>query len=107
MTAAKLASVPADDPVVEPAPEPKKHATGREAEAGDGYVTVEQCGLQLRIPVGGKIPEEALDLFIRGKNREGLLLCIGKAQLKQLRRIPWTSDDMIELDRKVNEARGN
>jgi hypothetical protein len=107
MTAAKLASVPADDPVVEPAPEPKKHATGREAEAGDGYVTVEQCGLQLRIPVGVKIPEEALDLASRGRGRESLLLMIGKKQLKQLRRIPWSVEDMTELDGKIKKASGN
>lgn len=35
----------------------KKAATeARKAEAGDGFVTIEQCGVTLRIPVGEDMP---------------------------------------------------
>jgi hypothetical protein len=52
-------------------PEPRKPrkkatpAAARKAEAtGDGYVTVEQCGMELRIPVGDNVPFEATLRFM-------------------------------------------
>jgi hypothetical protein len=51
-----------------PEPKPKKKAAtpaaARKAEAGDGYVTVEQCGMELRIPVGDNVPFAATLRFM-------------------------------------------
>jgi hypothetical protein len=51
-----------------PEPKPKKKVppsgAARKAEADDGYVTVEQCGVELRIPVGDRVPFAATLRFM-------------------------------------------
>ena len=59
-----------------PAPQkkqPKKAAAAaQEAEASDdGFVELEWRGVQLRIPVEGKLPVAAVDAFRAGDNYEG------------------------------------
>jgi hypothetical protein len=51
-----------------PEPKPKKKVPppprrGRR-KPGDGYVTVEQCGVELRIPVGDNVPFAATLRFM-------------------------------------------
>ncbi|MFV8049730.1 hypothetical protein [Mycobacterium sp. 48b] len=41
----------------------KKATAARQAEAGDGFVTVEQCGVELRIPIGDNVPLEAIEVI--------------------------------------------
>ncbi|ORA23400.1 hypothetical protein [Mycobacterium aquaticum] len=52
------------------APQPQDHKQKRsaaarkaEAEAESGYVTIEQCGMELKIAVGGNMPLDAILLF--------------------------------------------
>lgn len=90
---------------------PKKKASvaAREAEAEDGFVTVtvEQCGVTLRVPVGGKIPITATDAFRAGDNYEGTKQIIGDDQWELLRDAGMTMDGLDELGTKLREAWGN
>jgi hypothetical protein len=97
-----------------PAPPPRKAKKGktsvqaREAEAdGDGYVTVEQCGVELRIPVRGRIPVAATDAFRAGDNYEGTKQMIGVEQWQQLSDAGMTMGQLDELGTKLREALGN
>jgi hypothetical protein len=79
----------------------------REAEAEDGYLNVEQCGVKLRIPIGGKIPLAAIDLFRVGDNYGGTKAMLGASQWKRLVAAGATSDDLDELGKKLNGVSGN
>jgi hypothetical protein len=108
MTAAKLASVPDDQPDPH---EPKKKknlaVTPQEAEAVDGYVTVEQCGVTLQIPGYGKITLAAMDAFRAGDNYEGTKQMVGEEQWKLLTEAGATMDDLNDLGKKIKEVTGN
>jgi hypothetical protein len=92
-----------------PKPRPRKRASvaAREAEAGDGYVAVEHCGITLRVPVRGKIPVAATDAFRAGDNYEGTKQMIGVKQWKALSDAGMTMDQLDELGGKLKEALGN
>lgn len=72
----------------------KAAAAVRQAEANDGYVTVVQCGIDLRLPVGDKVPFDATlrfmglndDLTPLGENENadllGTMLWLGPEQWK-------------------------
>lgn len=79
----------------------------RQAEAEDGYVTLEQCGVKLRIPVGGKITVAAIDAYRDGDNYEGTKQLLGKEQWKLLSDAGMTADDLDELGEKLKAASGN
>lgn len=99
MTAAKKA-----------APKPRKRtpsASARQAEAEDGYVTLEQCGVALRIPVAGKITLEALDFYLMGDKVGATKAMIGADQWTRLKAAGATLDDLNELDKKLQGASGN
>lgn len=85
---------------------PKKKASvaAREAEADDGYLNVEQCGVKLRIPIAGKIPLAAIDLFRVGDNYGGTKAMVGEEQWKLLVAAGATSDDLDELGKKLNSG---
>lgn len=101
MTAANVSQMPA--------PKSKKKASveAREAEAGDGYVTVEQCGVTLRIPVGGRMPLKAYMAFRDGDETKGTELLLGPEQWEALLAQNPTLDDMNEIGRKLEESSGN
>ncbi|MBV0920686.1 hypothetical protein KC238_25855 [Mycobacteroides chelonae] len=42
-------------------PDPKRSAQARKAEAEDGFVTVEQCGVKFRIGLGEDMPFEVFE----------------------------------------------
>lgn len=90
---------------------PRKRApakkAGGQAEAEDGYVVVEQCGMQLRVPIRGKVPYTAYRAFKDGDNDLGTELLLGAEQFaKFLERNP-TMDDFEELGAAVQKAAGN
>jgi hypothetical protein len=101
---------------IAPVPEPQDHkpkkkrsiaAEAREAEAGDGFVVVEQCGVTLRIPVSGKVPLAAIDAFRDGDNYAGTKIMLGDEQWKALTAAGATMDDLDALGAKLMEAAGN
>lgn len=85
----------------------KVAAAAQEAEAGDGFVTLEQCGVKLRIPVGKKVPVAAIDAFRDGDNYEGTKQMLGKDQWQKLSDAGMNGDDLDELGAKLSEATGN
>lgn len=104
MTAANVSHLP--DP---PQPKPKKKASvaAREAEAGDGYVTIEQCGVKLKFPVAGNIPLKAFIAFGEGDNLEGTKLLLGPEQWNKFLEKDPTLDDFEEIGKKLQESSGN
>lgn len=103
MTAATVSQLP------EPDRKPKKKAAAaaREAEADDGFAVVEQCGVTLRIPVGGKMPVKAYIAFRDGDEIGGSELLLGPKQWQQLMDADPTLDDMNEIGAKLQALLGN
>lgn len=88
---------------------PKKSAAARKAEAAadDGYVTVEQCGVKLRIPIGGETPLEAAIAFADGDDFAGTRLLLGEKQWQAFLAKKPTVTDYNEIGTKLQEATGN
>lgn len=78
-----------------------------EAEDEDGFITIEQCGVELRLPLKGHIKLEAIDLFRAGDNYGGTMAMIGPDQWKRLRDAGATDGDLDEIANKLNGASGN
>lgn len=82
-------------------------AAARRAEAEDGIIIVEQCGVTLRIPVGGKTPMAAVDAYLAGNDRAGNKALLGEEQWQALSDAGATEDDLLEIADKITEAVGN
>lgn len=103
-------------PVITPKPPDQKKKKGsvaaRQAEADDGFVTVEHCGVTLRVGVGDKMPAGVVDAYIDGEgtpetNWKALREWVGDEQWNQLKAAGMTRGDVAELDRKFGELSGN
>jgi hypothetical protein len=97
-----------------PAPKPQDHkpkkklsVAAREAEADDGFVTVEQCGIKLKIPLAGKIPLKAFIAFSEGDNIEGTKLLLGVEQWNAFLEKNPTLDDFEAIGNQLQESAGN
>lgn len=103
MTAANVSHLP------EPAPKSKKKASvaAREAEADDGHVIVEQCGLRLRVPQGGKVPLTAYMAFLRGDELGGTELLLGPEQWAAFLDKNPTIEDFTAIGKQLEEFSGN
>lgn len=87
---------------------PKMSAAARKAEAEDGFVIIEQCGVKLRVPVAaGKVPVAAIDKFRDGDNYGGVKALLGPDQWQKLSDAGMTIDDLNEIDGKIKEVSGN
>jgi hypothetical protein len=97
------------EPMSKPQDQKKKKgsAAAQEAEADDGFVTIEQCGVTLRVGVAGKMPIAAMDAFRVGDNYEGTKLMLGAEQWKLLSDAGMTVDDLDDLGKKLEDAWGN
>lgn len=84
----------------------KKSAAARQAEA-DGYVTIEQCGVTLRVPVAGKVPLKAYRAFKEGDELLGTELLLGAEQWEAFMATEPTVDDFNEIGQKLTDAMGN
>ena len=92
------------------APQPQDHkqkSAAREAEAEGGFVTVEQCGVKLRVPIKGKVPLKALIAFNNGDEFGGTEILLGQEQWATFLAKDPTLDDFLEVAQKVKEAAGN
>jgi hypothetical protein len=97
----------------------KRSAEARKAEAGDGFVTFEHCGLELRIPVGDNVPldlMEAIDVpgpespTEADERRRDIALTralLGPEQWAAFKATQPTWGDYLELGRKISEYTGN
>lgn len=97
----------------------KKSAAARAAEAGDGYITIEQCGVELRIPIKGKVPTKAM-LRFRNLNDDlteiddpfkanmmGTRELLDTEQWEKLLAANPCAEDFQEIGKKIQEASGN
>lgn len=82
-------------------------ATVRAAEATDGYLDVEHCGVSLRIPVGGKVPLAAFIKFEAGDEIGGTEILLGPEQWEQFMAANPTIDDFNEIGSKIEAIAGN
>lgn len=78
-----------------------------QAEAEDGYVTVEQCGVELRIPIAGKVPLAAYVAFSKGDELGGTELLLGKEQWEAFLEKDPTLDDFAEVGKQLEALTGN
>lgn len=79
----------------------------QEAETDDGFVTIEQRGVTLRVPVRGKLPVAAIDAFRAGDSYEGTKQMVGEQQWKLLSDAGMTLEELTELGDKLSEFSGN
>lgn len=85
-------------------------ASAREAEAEDGFVTLEQCGVTLRIGVGENLPGAVIDAYMDGgsfANWKALKAMLGDEQWRRLIEAGATQGQLQELDKKIGELAGN
>lgn len=82
-------------------------AAARRAEAVDGIVTLEQCGVPLRIPIGGKTPLAAIEAYLAGDEYAGNKAILGDKQFQALVDAGATMDDFDQIGDKITEAAGN
>jgi hypothetical protein len=103
-------------------PEPKRKkgsVAAREAEAGDEYVTVTQCGVELKVPTGSKVPFKATlrfmglndDLTPLKENENGNLLgtalLLGPEQWAAFLEKNPSIDDFEAIGDQLQEMSGN
>jgi hypothetical protein len=92
-----------EEAIPDHAPQPQD---ARRAEA-DGFITIEQCGVQLRIPVKGKVPLKAYMLFVEGKELAGTAALLGPEQWEAFLAADPTVDDYSAIGQRIAEAAGN
>lgn len=105
MTAAKVSELP-----VPKKRQPRKRAAvaaAQEADATDGFATVEHRGFKLRVPVGKQLPVAAIDAFRAGDNYAGTKIMLGPEQWKKLSDAGMTLGELDELGKKLDEFSGN
>lgn len=84
----------------------KKSAEARKAEA-DGFIVIEQCGIELTVPVGRKVPLKAYFAFKEGDDKNGTRLLLGQEQWDALLDADPTVGDFEEIGQKLTDALGN
>lgn len=97
--------VPANAPQPQDRKPPKK--TAREAEAEDGFIHVTIAGVDLDVPVNGKLPLKAAIAFNRGDEFGGTEILMGTEQWERFLDADPTIDDYQELSEAIAEAVGN
>ena len=85
----------------------QKTSAAREAEAEDGFVTIEQCGVTLRVPIKGKVPLKACMAFRNGDEYGGTELLLGSEQWAAFLEKDPTLDDFAAIGAQIEELAGN
>jgi len=92
------------------APVPQDHKSAkseqaRQAEA-DGFLLIEQCGVQLKVPVAGKVPLKAFAAFKKGDELLGTELLLGAEQWEEFMACEPTVADFAEIGEKLVAVMG-
>jgi hypothetical protein len=87
-------------------PKPGSSAEARQAEA-DGFVIIEQCGVELRVPVAGNVPLKAYVAFKNDDELGGTELLLGPEQWAAFLEKDPTVDDFNEIGKKLLDLAGN
>lgn len=104
-----VSRIPANAPKPQdrkPRKTPAQKAAQAEAE-GEGYITVEQCGVTLRVPVLGKVPLTAVVAAEQGDNLKATELLLGTEQWSAYLAANPTLDDFNDLSKQLEELTGN
>lgn len=100
-----MPSIPADAPKPKDRPK-KKSVDARQAEA-DGFIDIEQCGVQLRVPLGENVPLSAYMAFKNDDEMRGTELLLGSEQWEAFMAANPTVGDFAEIGKKLTEVLGN
>lgn len=97
-----------DTPENPPKPKdpPKKKVDARQAEA-DGFIIIEQCGIELTVPLGRKVPLKAYAAFKEGHDLLGTEILVGEEQWAAFMATDPTVGDFEEIGKKLTDALGN
>jgi hypothetical protein len=88
-------------------PDPKKKSADARAAEADGFVTIEQCGIKLTIPLGRQVPLKAYAAFRDGDEMLGTELLMGEEQWTAFMAQNPTVGDFEEIGQKLTDALGN
>lgn len=88
-----------------PAQKAAARAKARQAEAADGFVVIEQCGVTLRLPVGN-MPIGAIEAARAGDGFGATKAMVGEEQWEALRAAGAGARDLDEIGEKMMEAAG-
>jgi hypothetical protein len=95
------------DTAAKPKDHPKKKSVeARKAEA-DGFVVIEQCGIELTIPLGRNVPLDAYEAFSEGNDMLGTKLLVGEEQWAAFRAAKPTVGDFADIGQKLTDLLGN
>lgn len=87
-------------------PPRKKPVDARKAEA-EGFITIEQCGIELRIPLGRNVPLDAYEAFKDGDDMLGTEMLVGEEQWAAFRAAKPTVGDFMDIGEKLSKLLGN
>lgn len=100
-----MAAIPED------APKPEDHKKKRSAEArkaeADGFAVLEQCGIELRIPLGENVPLSAYIAFKDGDEMRGTEALLGSEQWSAFMAANPTVGDFAAIGQKLSDLLGN
>lgn len=85
----------------------KKSKRAREAEANGGFIELTVAGVDLRVPVNGKLPVKAAVAYNNGDEFGGTEIMLGEDQWNSFLDANPTLDDYNELSDAVKDASGN
>lgn len=107
MTAAKASPKSRKGRIAKATPSVSAVVAAQRAEVEDDIVTLEHCGVTLRIPIGGKTPIAAIDFYLVGDEYRGNKALLGEDQWNALVAAGATMDNIDEIGDKIKEAVGN
>jgi len=88
-------------------PAQKAAAKALQAEAKDGYVSIESLGLTLQIPIGEDVPFDAYIAFEQGDEARGTRLLLGEEQWTAFLEKKPLVRDFNDIARQLLELTGN
>ena len=86
---------------------PKQKKKAVHAEAVDGFLSITVAGVDLRIPIKGKMPVKAASKYSHGDEFGGSEALLGTAQWEAFLDADPTVDDYNILSEAIKEATGN
>ena len=88
-------------------PKKKERKKAVHAEAVDGFLSLTIAGVDLKVPIKGKMPVKAAIKFSRGDEFGGSEELLGTEQWERFLDADPTVDDYNELSEAIKEATGN
>ncbi len=103
----KVSRIPANAPRPQDHKPKKKRKKAAHAEAVDGYLSLTVAGVDLKVPIKGKMPVKSAIAFANGDEFGGTSELLGLEQWERFLDVNPTLDDYRELSEAIAEAVGN